>query len=104
MPTTTINGREVQIDAEGFMTDPNEWDEEIGKALASAIGVDLTDQHWAVLRFLRADFAQQGETATTRRVQSVGGFPTKLQFELFPKKPAKKMSYIAGLPKPKGCV
>jgi len=45
-----------------------------------------------------------GETATTRRVQSVGGFSTKDQFTLFPKKPAKKMSYIAGLPKPHGCV
>ena len=44
------------------------------------------------------------ETATTRRVQTAGGVPTKKQFELFPKKPAKKMAYIAGLPKPHGCV
>lgn len=104
MPVTTIDGREVHVDAEGFLTDPAEWDEGLGKALAAAIGVELTDRHWEVLRFLREDFASQGETATTRRVQTVGGFPTKEQFALFPKKPAKKMSYVAGLPKPKGCV
>lgn len=104
MPVTTIDGREVHVDAEGFLTDPSEWDEGLGKTLASAIGIDMTEDHWKVIRFLREDFKAQGETATTRRVQTVGGFPTKQQFELFPKKPAKKMAYIAGLPKPRGCV
>ncbi len=104
MPTTTINGREISVDAEGFLTDPSQWDEELGAVLAQNIGVEMTDEHWKVIRFLREDFAKQGETATTRRVQSVGGVPTKQQFALFPKKPAKKMAYVAGLPKPRGCV
>jgi tRNA 2-thiouridine synthesizing protein E len=104
MPVTTIDGREVHVDDEGFLTEPGEWDETLAKALAGAIGIDLTERHWEVLRFLRADFAEHGETATTRRVQAVGGIPTKEQFALFPKKPAKKMAYVAGLPKPKGCV
>ncbi len=104
MPVTTMNGREVHVDDEGFLTEYDEWDEDLAKVLATNIGVDLTDAHWKVIRFLRDDFKTQGETATTRRVQTVGGVPTKEQFELFPKKPAKKMSYIAGLPKPHGCV
>ena len=104
MPVTTIAGREVTVDDEGFLTDPSQWDDELGAALAVAIGIELTPEHWKVLHFLREDFASQGETATTRRVQTVGGFPTKDQFALFPKKPAKKMAYIAGLPKPRGCV
>ena len=104
MPVTTIDAREVHVDAEGFLTDPAEWDESLATALATAIGIELTEEHWALLRFLRSDFASQGETATTRRVQTVGGVPTRRQFELFPKKPAKKMAYIAGLPKPRGCV
>jgi sulfur relay (sulfurtransferase) DsrC/TusE family protein len=37
-------------------------------------------------------------------VSVVGGIPTKELFTLFPTKPAKKMAYIAGLPKPHGCV
>jgi tRNA 2-thiouridine synthesizing protein E len=104
MPVTTMNGREVHVNDEGFLTEYDEWDEELAKVLATNIGIDLTEDHWKVIRFLREDFQEQGETATTRRVQTVGGVPTKQQFALFPKKPAKKMAYIAGLPKPHGCV
>jgi tRNA 2-thiouridine synthesizing protein E len=103
--TTTIAGRDVQVDAEGFMTEYDEWTEDIGRDLAAAIGIDeLTDDHWKAIRFLRDDFVEQQETATLRRVTKVGGIPTKQLFQLFPKKPAKKMAYIAGLPKPRGCV
>ena len=35
MPTTTINGRDVTVDDEGFMTVYDEWDEGTGAALAS---------------------------------------------------------------------
>ncbi len=104
MPVNTMNGREVHVNDEGFLTEYDEWDEDLAKVLAANIGIDLTDAHWKVIRFLRDDYKTQGETATTRRVQTVGGVPTKEQFELFPKKPAKKMAYIAGLPKPHGCV
>jgi TusE/DsrC/DsvC family sulfur relay protein len=104
MPVTELNGHQVHVDAEGFLTEYDEWDEDLAKTLASQIDITLTDEHWKVLRFLRADFKERGETATTRRVQAVGGIPVKEQFTLFPKKPAKKMAYIAGLPKPHGCV
>lgn len=104
MATMTIAGKEVQVNDEGFLTDPAEWDESIAAELAGNIDVQMTDEHWKLIRWLRSDFAEKGETATTRRVQAAGGFPTKLQFQLFPKKPAKKMAYIAGLPKPAGCV
>ena len=104
MPVTTLNGRQIHVNEEGFLTEYDEWDEDLAKVLAKNIDIDLTDAHWKVIRFLREDFRAQGETATTRRVQTMGGVPTKDQFELFPKKPAKKMAYIAGLPKPHGCV
>jgi tRNA 2-thiouridine synthesizing protein E len=104
MPVTTIAGRDVHVDAEGFLTVYDEWDEDLAKQLAENIGIHLTDAHWKAIRFLRDDFRTQGETATVRRVSTVGGIPTKELFTLFPSKPAKKMAYIAGLPKPQGCV
>ncbi len=104
MPSTTIAGHEIHVDDEGFMTAYDEWDEELGTALAAHIGIDMTDEHWKAIRFLRSDFPEHGETATLRRIATVGGIPTKELFTLFPKKPAKKMAYIAGLPKPRGCV
>ena len=104
MPVTTIDGRRVQVDPGGFLTEYAEWDPDLARALAGQIGIELTDEHWQAIRFLRQDYADRGETPTIRRVSVVGGVPTKRLFELFPKKPAKKMAYVAGLPKPHGCV
>jgi len=104
MTVTTIEGRAVHVDDEGFLTAYDEWDEDLAATLATQIGIELTDEHLGVLRFLREDFLVQGETATLRRVSTVGGVPTKRLFALFPQKPAKKMAYVAGLPKPHGCV
>ena len=104
MSVATIAGHEVHVDQEGFMTEYDEWSEELGTTLAGNIGIEMTDRHWDVITFLREDFMAEGETPTLRRVTSVGGIPTKELFQLFPKKPAKKMAYVAGLPKPVGCV
>ena len=105
MPTCRIGGRPIDVNDEGFLTVYDQWDEELAPVLAGYAGIDeLTDEHWKVLRFLREDYPARKETATLRRVATVGGFDMKELFRLFPGKPAKKMSYIAGLPKPKGCV
>jgi tRNA 2-thiouridine synthesizing protein E len=104
MPVTTIGQTEVHVDAEGFLTDYGEWDDDLARKLAAAIGIELTDAHWKAIRFLREDYASQGETATLRRVSTLAGIGVKELFTLFPGKPAKKMAYVAGLPKPKGCV
>ena len=105
MSTQTIAGYEVHTNEEGFLTDPSEWNKEIAAFLAEQIGIaELSEEHWKVLEFLRSDFEEQGETATIRRVSTLGGVSTKELYNLFPKKPARKMAYIAGLPKPKGCI
>jgi tRNA 2-thiouridine synthesizing protein E len=104
MTTATLAGHQFHVNEEGFMTVPTEWNEELGAALAAQIGIEMTDAHWEVIRFLRDDFADTGETATLRRVSTRSGVPVKQLFGLFPQKPAKKMSYVAGLPKPHGCV
>lgn len=104
MTVTTIGASQVHVDAEGFLTDYDEWNEDLAAQLAAQIGIQLTDAHWKAIRFLREDYKEQGETATLRRVSTVAGIPVKELFALFPGKPAKKMAYIAGLPKPVGCV
>jgi len=104
MTTATLDGHQFHVNEEGFLTDPAEWNESLAAALAAQIGLTLTDEHWEVIRFLRADYAETGETATLRRTSSRSGVPVKQLFVLFPQKPAKKMAYVAGLPKPHGCV
>ncbi|MFN8097858.1 MAG: TusE/DsrC/DsvC family sulfur relay protein [Dermatophilaceae bacterium] len=105
MPTTTIAGHEVEVNEEGFLTQPDQWSEDLAPELARLIGLDpLTDAHWTLIRFLRDDYAVMHETATLRRVSTRSGTPVKEIFTLFPGKPAKKLAYVSGLPKPKGCV
>ena len=104
MTVTTIGATQVHADAEVFMTDYDEWSEDLARQLASQIGIELTEEHFKVLRFLRVDYQEQGQTATLRRISLQAGVPVKERFRLFPGKPAKKMAYVAGLPKPVGCV
>lgn len=99
-----IAGRNVHVDEEGFLVDPSEWTPEIAVELAADLGLMLDSDRMEVLRFVRADFAERGTSPTLRRLKVVGGFETRRLFELFPKKPAKKIAYLAGVPKPVGCV
>jgi TusE/DsrC/DsvC family sulfur relay protein len=105
MPDKTYNGATVSVDDEGFLTDPGQWTPEIAAAIAAEEGIDeLTDRHWVVINYCRADFETKGETPGLRRIQKNSGVPTKEMYSLFPKGPAKKVARISGLGKPKGCV
>lgn len=105
MPTRTIAGKTVQVNEEGFMTDPNEWTRDIAAELAKEEGIaELTPAHWKVIEFCRQDAAASGKAPTLRRITTAAGVPTKELFALFPKGPAKKVARIAGLGKPEGCV
>ena len=104
MPTTTIAGHQLEVNEEGFLSNPDDWTEELGAEFARLIGVGMTEDHWRLVKFLREDYKAMGETPTLRRVSTQLGIPVKQLFTMFPGKPAKKMSYVAGVPKPKGCV
>lgn len=104
MPTNTLNGRSFAVNDEGFFTNRDEWSEELAVDLAALIDLDMDEAHWRPIRFMREDSAATGATPTLRRMQNTGGFEVKELFRLFPGKPAKKMAWLAGLPKPVGCV
>ncbi len=102
--TRVVAGQTIAVDTEGFMVDPQVWNDDIAVALAAEIGIELTPQHWHVIRFTRQEFAANGDVPTLRRITSAGGVTTKEMYDLFPKKPAKKVAYVAGLHKPSGCI
>jgi dissimilatory sulfite reductase related protein len=105
MATRVICGKTVQVNDEGFMTDPSEWTREIAEALAVEEGVgELTPAHWKVIDFCRQDAKATGKAPALRRITSTAGVSTKDLFALFPKGPAKKVARISGLGKPEGCV
>lgn len=95
----------VAMDAEGFMTNPNQWTEEIAAVFAAEEGIaTLTDRHMKVINFARSEFFRTGESPSLRTITKQSGVETKELYDLFPKGPAKKVARIAGLSKPKGCI
>ncbi len=105
MATRTIAGKTVQVNDEGFMTNPAEWDKDIAVTLAAEEGIAaLSPEHWRVIEFCRQDGVGSGKAPTLRRITTMTGVSTKDMFALFPKGPAKKVAKISGLGKPEGCV
>jgi dissimilatory sulfite reductase related protein len=106
MATRTIAGVTVQVNDEGFMTNPAEWNKDIAVAIAKEEGIaNLTDAHWKVIDYCRdASNKLGGKSPTLRQITTGTGVQTKELFALFPKGPAKKVAHIAGLGKPEGCV
>ena len=105
MASKVIAGKTVQVNDEGFMTNPAEWSKEIAVELAKEEGIaDLTPAHWKVVDFCRQSAASNGAAPTLRTITTGAGVSTKDLFALFPKGPAKKVAKISGLGKPEGCV
>lgn len=105
MPTATYDGRTVDLNDEGFFTEPDQWTETMASQLAREQGIDpLTDRHWTVIRFMRAEYAAKGTGPTVRALGKTSGVTIKELYRLFPKGPAKTAAKIAGIPKPHGCI
>ena len=105
MATRTIVGKTLQVNEEGFMTNPGEWNKEIAVEIAKEEGIpELSAAHWKIIDFCRQSAARSGAGPTLRAITNGAGVPTKELFGLFPKGPAKKVAKISGLGKPEGCV
>ena len=100
MTTTTI-----AVDPEGFLLDPQDWDEELAAGIARENGIpELTDRHWLVVRFMRERYLATGSAPSIRSLGKESGVSVKELYQLFPKGPAKLAAKIGGIPKPKGCI
>jgi TusE/DsrC/DsvC family sulfur relay protein len=104
MPTKTYAGHAVDLDAEGYLANANEWTKEMGEVIAAELGVALTPASWKVIDFVRADFKEMSQTPGLRRITARTGVGTKEIYALFPKGPVKLIAHIAGTPKPKSCL
>ncbi|MBK7294092.1 MAG: TusE/DsrC/DsvC family sulfur relay protein [Geothrix sp.] len=106
MSGLVFNGQVVALNEEGFLEDPSLWNEDLARALAqSEEGLDaLGEEHWAVIRFIRAHFEEKQGAPMVRAVCKGTGLRLQQIYDLFPSGPAKGACKLAGLPKPDGCV
>ena len=103
MATKNIAGISVDVNEEGYMTNPSQWTEAIAKELAKEEDIELTDEHLKVAKYLREEH-EKGTVLTIRKVGKSGLVDIKGLYKLFPGGPLKKSSKIAGIPKPTSCV
>ena len=97
-------------DSEGFLRSLADWNEDVARELAALEGIDLTVEHWEIIEVARgfhADFAlSPAMRVLVKRVRDRLS-PEKGRsvhiLKLFPDRPARKISKIAGLPKPTNC-
>jgi dissimilatory sulfite reductase related protein len=105
MPIISIRDTAVELDAEGFLQNPGEWNEDIAAEIARANGVPvLTDRHWKVIRFVRERYLRTGSAPSIPAVGKESGVAVKELYQLFPLGPGKLAAKIGGIPKPKGCI
>ena len=105
MPLFEYGEVKIEVDEDGFMQEPDVWNEEVATALASTEGVtELTEDHWKIVHYLRDYYAQFGIAPMIRKLCKETGYPLKRIYELFPSGPAKGACKVAGLAKPTGCV
>lgn len=99
----TIAGKEVEIDEEGYLVDPQQWNKEVAQEIAKELNIELTDKHWEVVDYLRAQH-DEGVDMSIRKVGKSGVVDIKGLYTLFPGGPLKNASKIAGLSRPASCV
>jgi tRNA 2-thiouridine synthesizing protein E len=102
-----VNGKTLELDGNGNLVNPNDWDEDVAKALAAADDTmsELTQEHMDVLNYLRDQYVNNGGTQPMERVINkemgkVWGkkISSKDLYRLFPGAPSKQGNRIAGLP------
>jgi tRNA 2-thiouridine synthesizing protein E len=101
----TVNNQKIEMDGDGFILQPELWNDEVAKAIAQADDInDLTEDHWKVIRIIRQNYEEKGLAPMVRVICKETGLKLKQIYELFPLGPARGACRVAGLPKPEGCV
>jgi tRNA 2-thiouridine synthesizing protein E len=99
----TYVGQAVEVSDEGYLTDFSQWNREVAESIANEEGIELGEQHWAVIDYIQQSF-QNGDPLSIRSFGKRGPVSIKEFYALFPEGPLKKASRIAGIPKPVSCV
>ena len=96
-------GLDVTCTDQGFMTQFDQWNKEIGVEIAKEENIEMTDEHWEVVKYLQEQYKAE-VPLTIRKIGKSGVVDIKGFYQLFPDGPLKKSCRIAGIPKPVSCI
>jgi TusE/DsrC/DsvC family sulfur relay protein len=100
-----VEGRTIEVDGHGNLVNPQDWDRDVAQALAAKEDIELTQEHWDVLEYLREEYLNNnGNQPMERQINKDMGkrwgkkIGSKDLYKLFPRAPSKQGNRIAGLP------
>ncbi|MBF0585999.1 TusE/DsrC/DsvC family sulfur relay protein [Prosthecochloris sp. N3] len=107
-----VNGVSYETDENGYLVNLDDWNEDVARKLAEGEDVDMGDDEWQIVHFLRNYYDEYqiapAVKVLTKAIAKEQGMDKKQASEylygMFPKGPALQACKIAGLPKPTGCV
>ena len=88
---------------DGYLKDSSQWNEDIAIEIAKKEGIELTDKHWEVLKWIQEQVKNE-VALSIRGIKKSGVINIKEFYALFPGGPLKVSTKIAGVPKPKSCI
>ncbi|HAD14884.1 MAG TPA: sulfur relay protein DsrC [Saprospirales bacterium] len=98
-----IAGVTIQVNEEGYLTSFQQWNQEVGTALAQEANINMSPRHWEVINYLQTEF-KNDVPLSIRKIGKSGVVDIKEFYQLFPIAPLKTASKIAGIPKPASCI
>jgi len=111
MANIEVNGRQIEVDEEGYLVNLSDWQEDVAQVLANDDNLELKDEHWEIINFLREYYNDYQIAPAVRVLTKAVGKKlgkdkgnSKYLYELFPYGPGKQACRYAGLPKPTGCI
>jgi len=98
-----IAGKNIAVNAEGYLTDFSQWDKNVAIEIAKESNIELTDRHWEVINYLQTEHKNQ-VPLSIRKIGKSNVIDIKEFYALFPQGPLKTSTKIAGIPKPASCL
>ncbi len=96
------------VDDEGYLVDPADWNEAVAEELARRERIVLSDEHWAVIRYMREYYGQRQVAPDARHVikhlagyKGAGSGGRNDLFMLFPYGYVKQACKVAGMRRPR---
>ncbi|MES9855214.1 MAG: TusE/DsrC/DsvC family sulfur relay protein [Sedimenticola sp.] len=105
-----VNGTTIETNANGYLNNLDDWNEEVAAVIAEAEGINLSEKAWDIIKHLRDEYLNNGGNQPNERSMvkhfkkawtDLDKVDTKALYIHFPMGPAKQAGKIAGLPETK---
>ncbi len=74
MEQKELGGKMLEVDEDGFIQDPEQWDRAVAGDIAKTEGVDeMTDDHWKVVNYLREYYLEYNMAPMIRKLCKTTG-------------------------------